>query len=157
MARTCSRCGAKVKQGIMSAMTRDLGSEFVCDKCKQEIQTELKNLQEAADKVVVTTTHSVDGYRAVRYIGVESVEFVIGTAIFSEISTGFQDFFGQRSTAFESKLQNAKTEAFKALKMIAAKKGANAIVGIDLDYMKFSGNRIGLVLNGTLVRLEPVG
>ena len=157
MAKTCSKCGVKVKQGIMAGLTKDIGSEFVCDKCMEEQKAELKNLQEAAEKVIVSTTHGIDGYRAAEYLGVESVEFIIGTAMFSEISTSIQDFLGQRSSAFEDKLQNAKQSAFKTLKMIAAQKGANAIIGIDLDYMEFSGNRIGLVLNGTLVRLETSG
>jgi len=145
----------------MAGLTKDLGASgpYVCDTCKaavaKEQQVKLKVLQEAAAKVIVTTTHGIDGYRAVAYLGVESVEFVIGTAVFSEITTGFQDFFGMRSSAFESKLHQAKQTAFETLKMIAAEKGANAVVGIDLDFTEFSGNRIGLVLSGTLVRLEP--
>ena len=57
---------------------------------------------------------------------------------------------------FESKLQQAKQTAFTLLKTRAAEKGANAVVGIDLDYTEFTGNRIGLILNGTLVRAVPL-
>ena len=42
-----------------------------------------------------------------------------------------------------------------ALKYVAAEKGANAVIGVDLDYSEFSGNRIALIINGTLVRLAP--
>ena len=103
--------------------------------------------------MIVTTTSSVDGYHVRKYLGVESVEYVIGTGIFSEITTDFQDFFGRRSSAFEQKLQTAKKNAMDGLKMIAAKQGANAIIGLDLDYSEFSGNRVVLIVNGTLVRL----
>ena len=41
-----------------------------------------------------------------------------------------------------------------ALKILAAEKGANAVVGVDLDYTEFSGNRVGLILNGTLVKVD---
>ena len=52
---------------------------------------------------------------------------VIGTGMFSEISTEVEDFFGQRSSAFEKKLQAAKKAAFETLTMLAAEKGANAV------------------------------
>ena len=104
----------------------------------------------------MTTTHSIDGHSVKRYLGIESVEFVIGTGVFSEISTDFQDFFGRRSSAFERKLQEAKKTAFDTLAMIAAERGANAILGIDVDYAEFTGNRIGLIVNGTLVEIAPV-
>ena len=63
-------------------------------------------------------------------------------------------FFGSRSTDFEQKLSSAKETALKKLKLKAFENGADAIVGIDLDYTEFSDNRIGLIANGTLVSLE---
>jgi uncharacterized protein YbjQ (UPF0145 family) len=107
-------------------------------------------------KVVVTTTPGIDGYRIRKYLGIESVEFVIGTGAFSEITTSIADFFGARSSAFEKKLRAAKEHAMDALKYIAAEKGANAVVAIDLDYTEFTGNRIALIINGTLVVAEPI-
>ena len=119
-------------------------------------QVRFEHLRELAKQVILTTTHTIDGHRVKRYRGIESVEFVIGTGLFSEITTDFQDFFGRRSTAFERKLQEAKKTAFDTLAMIAAERGANAILGTDVDYAEFSGNRIGLVVNGTLVEIAPV-
>ena len=119
-------------------------------------QVRFEHLRELAKQVILTTTHSIDGHSVKRYLGIESVEFVIGTGLFSEITTNFQDFCGRRSTAFEKKLQEAKKTAFDMLAMIAAERGANAILGIDVDYAEFSDNRIGLVVNGTLVEIAPV-
>ena len=169
MATTCSRCGAK--KGIMGAFTADLASDvYTCPDCtpivaaenrqqesekRQQEEARLTQLRYLAAKVLVTTTNGIDGFVVTKYLGIESVEFVIGTGVFSEITTDFQDFFGKRSTAFESKLQAAKKAAFEAFTMLAAEKGANAIIGVDIDYTEFSGNRIGLVLNGTLVRIAP--
>lgn len=168
MAITCSRCGQK--QGMMAVLTVDLtDGAYLCESCKakeaqekereatqkaEQLAERLAQLREQAKSVVLTTTHNIDGHRVVKYLGIESVEFVIGTGLFSELSTGFDDMLGQRSSAFETKLQGAKKIAFETLTFRAAQKGANAIVGIDVDYTEFSGNRVGLIVNGTLVQIE---
>ena len=116
-------------------------------------------LRKRAESVLVTSTHNSDGWKVAEYLGIESVECVIGTGMFSEISSGVSDFLGMRSTAFEKKLQTAKASTFEAIKVLAARKGGNAIVGVDMDYTEFSGNRIGLIVNGTVVlvvRENPV-
>ena len=147
MAKICSQCGAKA--GFLAGLTFHIvHKEDMCSQCAK------KYIDEGTKDIIVTTTHSVDGYNISSYHGIESVEIVIGTGMFSEISSSIDDFFGSRSTAFEKKLATAKGTAFKKLKLIAFEKGANAIVGIDLDYTEFSGNRIGLITNGTLVSLE---
>ena len=104
-------------------------------------------------QVIITTTHSVDGYRVEKYLGIESVEYVIGTGIFSEISAGLADLLGVRASAFEKKLQEAKNVAIQTLKIRAYRMGANAVIGVDMDYTEFTGNQIALILNGTLVLL----
>jgi uncharacterized protein YbjQ (UPF0145 family) len=158
----CSRCG-KDFGGMFGFLTADLAGENLCLDCqskefqRQDAQakreTEIKKL---AESVLVTTTPSVEGHRVTSYLGIESVEIVIGTGFFSELSGDVSDFFGQRSKGFEGKLQDAKRVAFHLLRTRAAGKGANAVIGIDLDYTEFSGNRIGLILNGTLVRVTPI-
>lgn len=156
MALTCAKCGAK--QGFMATLSADISSgEYVCDTCKaaenrakREYATKIRAL---AEHVVVTSTPRIDGYYVEKYLGIESVEFVIGTGIFSEVSTSISDFFGARSSAFERKLQEAKKHAMDALKFLAAEKGANAVLAVDLDYSEFSGNRIALIINGTLAKV----
>lgn len=103
----------------------------------------------------MTTTNNLDGYTVSQYMDIESVEIVMGTGVFSEFAGDIADFFGARSTAFELKLQKAKKLAFKKLKFLAFEKGANAVIGIDIDYTEFTGNRIGLIANGTLVKIVP--
>ena len=158
---TCSKCGKKT--GIMGILTYELGADkFVCEDCRYKEaaaaaaeQQRINALKQAATQVLATTTHSIDGYYVKRYIGIESIEYVIGTGIFSEITTEIKDLFGARSSAFEKKLQTAKEQALLALKYRAAEQGANAIIGIDLDYSEFSGNRVALIINGTLVEIAP--
>ncbi|MDP2930258.1 MAG: heavy metal-binding domain-containing protein [bacterium] len=106
--------------------------------------------------ITVTTPMGIEGHKIIEYLDIESIEIVIGTGIFSEISTEIDDFFGARSTSFERKLQAAKKNALRLLKLKAWEKGANAIVGIDMDYTEFTGNRICVIANGTLVKIEPI-
>ncbi|QDT11022.1 heavy metal-binding domain-containing protein [Planctomycetes bacterium K23_9] len=136
------------------------GETLTCPDCghlskpvETNVPSDTEFLERHASKVIVTTTNHIEGCLVTEYLGIESVEFVIGTGIFSEFTTQIEDFFGARSSAFEGKLQAAKNQAFKTLRLIAAQKGANAVIGIDLDYAEFSGNRIALMLNGTLVKV----
>ena len=146
MANKCSQCGNKF--GFFSKVHNIHGKEM-CSTCVA------KYIKEGIKNIIVTTTHSVDGYYISSYLGIESVEIVIGTGVFSEFSGNIDDFFGRRSTGFEKKLATAKKSALEKLKFIAFEKGANAVVGVDLDYTEFSGNRIALIINGTLVSLKP--
>ncbi len=146
MVKTCTQCATKA--GFLARLTfHNVHNQDMCGNCAQ------KYIDNGTRNIVLTSTHSVDGYRITDYLGIESVEIVIGTGMFSEISSSIDDFFGTRSTAFEYKLARAKETAFKKLKLLAFEKGANAVVGVDLDYTEFSGNRIGLIVNGTLVAL----
>lgn len=106
--------------------------------------------------IPITTTPTLEGYRVSKYVGIESVEVVIGTGPFTEFGAGVADFFGQRSTGFELKLQQAKQAALQKLRFLALRQGGNAVIGVDLDYTEFSGNRIGVVANGTIVEVEKM-
>ena len=148
MANECVKC--KKQEGFFSSVFQEIEGELYCPRCAKEYVTN------AISKILMTTTVSIDGHKVKKYIDIESVEIVIGTGFFSEFSGGVSDFFGARSTAFEDKLQKAKRVSLDKLKYIAFKKGGNAVIGIDLDYTEFSGNRIGLIANGTIVEIEPI-
>ena len=158
---TCTKCYQSFG-GFFDSLNANLSGPNLCPKCRGEEQSRLykaelrqQEVAELAESVTLTTTHGIDGFRVESYLGIESVEVVIGTGMFTEMGGSIADFLGRRSKGFEGKLQRAKQIAFESLKMIAAKKGANAVIGIDLDYTEFSGNRVGLILNGTLVRIVP--
>jgi uncharacterized protein YbjQ (UPF0145 family) len=147
----------------MDVLTPYIGSEPLCPDCELQLiqrdrdeRKRQKEVTERAQNVLVTTTPTIEGHRIVEYLGIESIEIVIGTGFLSELTGEIADFMGRRSMRFEAKLQEAKRLAFDKLKFRAADHGANAVVGIDLDYTEFSGNRIGLILNGTLVRAVPM-
>jgi uncharacterized protein YbjQ (UPF0145 family) len=149
MAYVCCSCGAV--GGILKDTTFQLiNSKHYCSNCAR------KYVEKAIESMIITTTNNVDGYKVKKYIDIESIEIVVGTGAFSEFGGGVADFFGTRSTAFERKLQQAKIAAIDSLKYKAFQKGGNAVIAIDLDYTEFSGNRIGLIVNGTIVDLESI-
>ena len=147
--KQCSKCG-QTGGLLKSIFFATIKGEEYCSSCAQ------RYIDEIVKNIKVTTTNNIDGYKVVDYIDIDSVEVVIGTGPFSEFGGEIADFFGSRSTAFEQKLKNAKQAAFKKLKLNAHEKGGNAVIGIDIDYTEFSGNRIGVVANGTIVRIEKI-
>lgn len=149
MAKKCCKCGdeAGFLKGISFQQIK--GNDY-CSSCAT------KYVAEAISTIIITTTNHLDGFKVKRYIDIESVEIVAGTGMFSEFGGDVADFFGARSTAFEQKLQKAKRTALDKLKYAAFERGGNAVIAIDLDYTEFTGNRIGLIANGTIVEAEAI-
>lgn len=116
----------------------------------------LNNKKLELDKMFLTTTNNIDGYKVERYISIETVEIVPGTGAVSEIFGQLSDAFGARSKMFESKMAQAKKIAFDRLKEVAYNLDGNAIIGIDIDYTEFSNNRVALVVSGTIVRVSGI-
>ena len=84
--------------------------------------------------MLMTTTPSVEGKRIVRYLGVVTGETIIGANVFRDFLAGVRDFFGGRSASYEAVLREAKDTALEEMARQAEALGANAVVGIDLDY-----------------------
>lgn len=144
----CTACGMFLGMGG-NVQVEFNGMEY-CQACADIAKDKV------IDGIIISTTHNLDGYKVVKYIDIESVEFVIGTGFISEFGGNISDFFGSRSTGFEKKIADAKQAAFTILKRRAVEKKGNAVIGIDMDFTEFSGNRIGLILNGTIVSIKPI-
>jgi len=82
----------------------------------------------------MTTTPSLEGYPIKNYIGVVTGETIIGANIVKDFFAGIRDIVGGRSGAYEDVLREAKDTAMAEMQQRAQQMGANAIVGIDLDY-----------------------
>ena len=104
----------------------------------------------------MTSTYSVYGKRVVHYYGVVSGETIIGANIFRDFFASIRDIVGGRSSSYEQVLREAKATALKELQDEAAALGANAVIGIDLDYETVGGNGSMLMVtaSGTAVYLE---
>ena len=106
--------------------------------------------------MLMTTTPSVEGKRIVRYLGVVTGETIIGANVFRDFLAGVRDFFGGRSASYEAVLREAKDTALDEMARQAEALGANAVVGIDLDYETVggSGSMLMVTCSGTAVRVE---
>ena len=106
--------------------------------------------------MLMTTTPMVEGRRIVTYYGVVTGETIIGANVMRDFLAGIRDFFGGRSGAYEEVLREAKNTALEEMSREAQRLGANAVVGIDLDYETVggSGSMLMVTCSGTAVRIE---
>lgn len=107
--------------------------------------------------MIVTTTNNIEGRKVSRYIGIVSGEAIIGANIVKDFLAGIRDIVGGRSGSYEEGLREAKDIALREMQEQAARLGANAILGIDLDYETLGSNGSMLMVSasGTAVVLEP--
>ena len=105
--------------------------------------------------MIVTTTPTLDGRPATEYLGIVTGEAIIGANIFKDIMAGIRDIAGGRSTAYERSLRSAREQALREMVAEAQGRGADAVVGVDLDYEVLgSGNGMLMVsATGTAVKL----
>ena len=103
--------------------------------------------------MILTTTPTLEGQPIKQYLGIVTGETIIGANAIKDFMAGLTDFFGGRSTTYEKVLIEAKESALAELQHRAAQKGANAIVGIDLDYetVGANGGMLMVTVSGTAV------
>ncbi len=110
------------------------------------------------DRMLVTTTPLLEGRQIAEYHGVVSGEAILGTNIFRDFFAGIRDVVGGRSGAYERALREAKEIALKEMEDEARKLGANAVIGVDLDYENITvGNGGGMLMvsaSGTAVSIS---
>lgn len=106
--------------------------------------------------MLLTTTPAVEGKKIVTYYGIVSGETIIGANVLRDFMAGLRDFFGGRSGSYEEVLREAKQTALQEMSNEAERMGANAVVGIDLDYetVGSSGSMLMVTCSGTAVRIE---
>jgi uncharacterized protein YbjQ (UPF0145 family) len=106
--------------------------------------------------MITTTTPTIEGKNIEQYYGVISAEVIIGANFFKDILGGLRDFFGGRSGTYEKVLDEAKQNALSELVQKAQVLGANAVVGIDLDFetVGANGSMLMVVASGTAVRVN---
>ncbi|HMO31479.1 MAG TPA: heavy metal-binding domain-containing protein [Lacibacter sp.] len=105
--------------------------------------------------MILTTTPTIEGRPVQQYLGVVSSEAIIGANIFKDLFAGIRDVIGGRSGSYERVIEKARNSAFSELQEKARSLGANAIVGIDLDFETVgnNGSMLMVVATGTAVRV----
>lgn len=102
--------------------------------------------------MIVTTTPSIEGRSITGYLGIVTGEAILGANIFRDLFAGIRDIVGGRSAAYEEELGKARRTALAEMEQAAAALGAQAVVGVDLDY-EVINNMLMVSASGTAVRL----
>lgn len=105
--------------------------------------------------MILTTTPSIEGKQILTYHGVITGEAIMGANIVRDIFASITDIIGGRSGAYEEKLQEARAAAMQEVEQRAARLGANAVVGIDIDYevVGQNGSMLMVSISGTAVTI----
>ena len=106
--------------------------------------------------MLITTTNIIEGKKIPRYYGIVSGETIIGANVFRDFFASIRDIVGGRAGSYEEVLREAKDTALKELEEQAYQLGANAVIGVDLDYetVGSGGSMLMVTAAGTAVRYE---
>jgi uncharacterized protein YbjQ (UPF0145 family) len=106
--------------------------------------------------MVITTTPSVEGKKIIDYKGIVFGEVISGVDFIKDFAAGLTNFFGGRSGSYEGELIRAREDALREIEHRASALGANAVVGVDVDYevLGQGGNMLMVTVSGTAVLVE---
>ncbi|MEB3279158.1 MAG: heavy metal-binding domain-containing protein [Lyngbya sp.] len=106
--------------------------------------------------MILTTTSTLQNKQIIQYCGIVSGEAILGANVFRDFFASIRDVVGGRSAAYEKSLREAKETAIKEMEQAAVALGANAIIGIDLDYETINssggGSMLMVAASGTAVK-----
>lgn len=106
--------------------------------------------------MIVTTTPFIEGKPVRTYLGIVVGEAILGANLFKDLFAGIRDIVGGRAGAYEKELGNARQTALQEMQERAMELGANAVVGVDIDYevLGQNGSMLMVSVSGTAVRIE---
>ena len=156
----CSSCGKKISMfsGSMGGMCEDCGMRLshsqlgIPFESKHKINTE----QTKAIEAILLTTETAPNLNITKRIEIVTAECAFGMNIFKDLFAGVRDIVGGRSEAVQKTMRDSRRTALYELKREAYEVGANAVVGVDLDYVELSstGSMVMLVASGTAVVID---
>jgi uncharacterized protein YbjQ (UPF0145 family) len=99
--------------------------------------------------MLITTTATIEGQGVEKYLGVVAGETILGANIFRDFMAGITDIIGGRSAAYEQSLREARESAINEMMQAAQQMGANAVIGVDIDYETVGPNGGMLMVSAT--------
>jgi uncharacterized protein YbjQ (UPF0145 family) len=105
--------------------------------------------------MIISTTPMLEGRPIRDYLGIVTGEVIVGANIFKDLFAGIRDIVGGRAGAYEGALRDARRQAYEELRYEAGRMGADAVVGVDLDYevVGQGGSMLMVSISGTAVKL----
>jgi len=104
--------------------------------------------------MVITTTPSIEGRPIRDYLGIVTGEAILGANLFKDFGASIRDVVGGRSAGYEKDLKKARETALAEMQEVAEGLGANAVVGIDIDYETLKGSMLMVTASGTAVKVD---
>ncbi|USG68405.1 YbjQ family protein [Brevibacillus ruminantium] len=104
--------------------------------------------------MIVTTTNTLQGREIAEYLDIVSGEVILGANVVRDFLAGITDIIGGRSGAYESKLAEGREMAIREMKEKARALGANAVIGVDLDFETLREGMMMVIATGTAVRVK---
>jgi len=105
--------------------------------------------------MLLATSGRLDGYKVTRYLGIVTGEAIMGTNIVRDFLASISDIVGGRSGAYEQQLEEARQIVLNEMTERAKRLGANAVIGVNLDYESVGQTMLMVVASGTAVYIEP--
>ena len=103
--------------------------------------------------MIVTTTPEIEGRSVSQYLGVVAAQGVLGVNVFKDVAAGMRNIFGGHSQSYENELASGVSDALVELEKQAAQLGAEAVLGVDIDYEAVGNNMLMISASGTAVTL----
>ena len=153
----CTSCGKKF--GFLEA-----GTDGLCTQCAYFANLDDDSIAQVEDKyatkaeiqAILLTTETAPNLNITKRIEIVTAECAFGMNIFKDLFAGVRDIVGGRSEAVQKTMRDSRKTVLYELKKEAYEVGANAVVGVDLDYVELSnaGSMVMLVASGTAVVIE---
>jgi len=103
--------------------------------------------------MIVTTTPSIEGRTVSGYLGVVTAQGVLGVNVFKDVAAGMRNILGGRSKSYENELSSGVSDSLVELEEQAGRLGADAVIGVDIDYESVGTNMLMISASGTAVKL----
>ena len=103
--------------------------------------------------MLITTTAGIEGRSVTEYLGVVTAQGVLGVNAFKDVSAGVRNIFGGRAKSYENELASGVSDVLAEIEQQAAKLGADAVVGVDIDYESVGDTMLLVSASGTAVKL----
>lgn len=142
----CASCGRSSFRAYLS--------DGICPDCQEAVGVAARDAQL---RRIILTTETAHNLPVSERIDIVTAEVVIGMHLFKDVASAFSDIFGGRSKTMQTGLREARKAALTELRQEAYDLGADAVVGVDLDYSEISGggkSMLFLVASGTAVKLQ---
>jgi len=161
MTKTCAECGRKLNW-LNDSGNREVVQCFDCNhenELKSRRSMKLEVVQRDAEIDAITlTTETAPNLKIMKRIEIVTAECAFGMNAFKDLFAGVRNIVGGRSEAVQKTMRDSRRVALYELKKEAYEVGANAVVGVDLDYVELSssGSMVMLVASGTAVIVEDL-